>query len=518
MERLLAAGGMGAVYVVDQLSTGKKRALKVMHRNLVDDADSRRRFLQEARIGSLIASEHVVEVHQAGIDPGTGSPFLVMELLEGEDLAARLARGPIPALEVSVILGQLCHALAAAHDAGVVHRDLKPANVFLSVRRRAGASSGSAGATGVPGASVTEVKVLDFGIAKLTEGRNTTVASGTPMWLAPEQTQRGHVTPAADVWALGLVAFQMLSGRGFWKTPEMPQASLVDLLSEITRLPIPPASTRAADVGARVPRDFDAWFARCLARDPAERYPNARACFAALEPILAGAASPISAPMAPPLGPVGPSPLAYSAADLGAAPRLGPPVAPPIAPPPGPMPLAATSPALGPPPPPLMPPVAPPAAPRSRAGLWIAVAASTVVLLIGAVLAIGWYSLRASGPRSWPEGAPPSPAPRTGPSLRSGSPPLTIVVQGDNPTVQAAMEQQVHGALAPKIEDCVRGVSAGSSVMVTLQVTPDGRTGVLQTIGNPSGPHALCVSELLRHVSLPAQKRATAVSVVIMAM
>jgi eukaryotic-like serine/threonine-protein kinase len=271
--RPLNQGGMGAVYVAEQLSTGKARALKLMHRDLVYDPQTRQRFEQEARIGSRIASEHVVEVVAAGVDPQTQLPYLVMELLEGEDMSTRLKRGPFSIPEARTVLAQLAHALGAAHDARVVHRDLKPENVFLAVSKRMGQS--------------LVVKVLDFGIAKVTEehARNTTGAYGTPMWLAPEQTRRGEITPAADVWAFGLLVFNMLTGHPFWHV-EGPNASLPTLLQEILQTPIPPASSRAAEYAVSLPPGFDTWLACALDRDPQRRFPNVRAAWTALEPIL----------------------------------------------------------------------------------------------------------------------------------------------------------------------------------------------------------------------------------------
>ncbi len=270
----LNQGGMGAVYVVEQLSTGKMRALKLMNSSLVFDPASRAKFEQEARIGSRIASEHVVEVVAAGVDPHAQIPFLVMELLEGEDMATRLKRGPFQPAEAALVLEQIAHALGAAHDAGVVHRDLKPENVFLGVSKRSNATQ--------------IVKLLDFGIAKVTEEnqRNTTGAYGTPMWLAPEQTRRGEITPAADVWAFGLLAFTMLTGHAFWRHAEGPQASLPSLIQDITTDPIPHASSRALEFAMHMPPGFDAWLETTLQRDPRMRFPNARAAWAALEPLL----------------------------------------------------------------------------------------------------------------------------------------------------------------------------------------------------------------------------------------
>ena len=128
VRHALSAGGMGAVYVVDQISTGKPRALKLMHAQLLHSPELRARFEQEARIGARIASEHVVEVHAAGIDFGTQQPYIVMELLEGDSLSKRLARlgGKMPLLDILRLIRQITSALQAAHMKGIVHRDLKP--------------------------------------------------------------------------------------------------------------------------------------------------------------------------------------------------------------------------------------------------------------------------------------------------------------------------------------------------------------------------------------------------------
>lgn len=270
----LGEGGMGSVWVAEQKSTGKLRALKVMHREIVADAVLARRFVQEAKIGARIQSEHVVEVVAAGIDEASGTPYLVMELLEGADLRARLATaGPMaPALVVGV-LEQICHAMAAAHEASVVHRDLKPENIFLARSRRAG---------GPP----FMVKVLDFGIAKFVAEASTRATRGTvgsPMWMAPEQTSPGPVGPPADVWALGLVAYEMLTARSFWRTPNAEGGTTAQLLREIVLDPIPVASARAAEQRrGPLPPWFDTWFARCIEREPANRYADAAEAWAAL--------------------------------------------------------------------------------------------------------------------------------------------------------------------------------------------------------------------------------------------
>jgi serine/threonine-protein kinase len=271
----LSEGGMGAVYVVEQISTGKPRALKLMLPNLVADVKLRQRFEQEARVGARIKSEHVVEVVGAGVDAATGMPWLAMELLQGEDLAEYVRRnGPVPLDEVWRILEELCHAIGAAHEAGVVHRDLKPENVFLAKANRAGVQS--------------MVKVLDFGIAKLAAEAKTTAteAIGSPMWMAPEQTARGGaIGPQTDVWAIGLIAFHLLTGRLFWRSAEDEGGTLANLIREIVLDPVPSASERAAEVSAgdKIPAGFGEWFARAVERDPRLRFGNANDALSAFE-------------------------------------------------------------------------------------------------------------------------------------------------------------------------------------------------------------------------------------------
>jgi len=280
-----AEGGMGSVWVAEQRSTGKLRAVKVMHREIVADAALKKRFEQEAKVGARIPSEHVVEVVAAGVDEPTGLPYLVMELLEGEDLRQRLeARGALPLEEVRAVFDQLCHAMGAAHEAGVVHRDIKPENVFLARARRVGTAA-------------FMVKVLDFGIAKLAAEAGTRATRGTvgsPLWMAPEQTSPGPVTPAADVWALGLLAYELVTGKPFWRAPNTSGGTTAQLLREIVIDPIPLASTRAAEQGtaSRLPPWFDGWLARCLERDPEARFANAAQLGAAMTASFEGHAPP----------------------------------------------------------------------------------------------------------------------------------------------------------------------------------------------------------------------------------
>jgi serine/threonine-protein kinase len=263
---LVGHGSMGSVYKVEDRASGRTLALKVMNLESFDDPRARRRFEREAEAGARIESEHVARTVAAGSVPDTKLVFLAMEFVEGKALSSYMAlEGPLAAATAREIAAQLFDALSAAHAAGVVHRDLKPDNIRLGARE-----------DGRP-----EVKVLDFGIAKsfgLSTLSGTAPGLGTPLWTAPEQARDGYApVPSADVWALGLVTFYLFTGKLYWAHAG-DHSSVMDLALEITKSEIVPASQRAAElgVGERVPRGFDAWFARAVQRDPTARYADAR--------------------------------------------------------------------------------------------------------------------------------------------------------------------------------------------------------------------------------------------------
>ena len=286
--RRLGAGGMGAVYEAEQLSTRKHRALKVLTNRFGADEKAQERFVREATVGADIVSDHVVDVIGAGIDEASGLPWLAMELLDGMDLK-RLAetRGAFQPGHVRAMFTQLGHGLAAAHAAGVVHRDLKPENVFVSRSRRAGAPF--------------LVKILDFGISKVTHEAvvsTDTATIGSPMWMAPEQINAEPVSSRTDVWALGLLAFWALTGRIYWKAAYGARVTVQALFAEQLFADIVAPRVRAADYGveARLPEGFDDWFAQCVTRSPHERFADAGAATAALDAVLRPWAEPQGAP------------------------------------------------------------------------------------------------------------------------------------------------------------------------------------------------------------------------------
>lgn len=282
--RRLRSGGMGSVFIVEQVSTAKQRALKLLAPSLADHPDIRERFVREAQAASAIDSDHVVEIVCGGIDEATSTPYLVMELLRGEDLADRVERGgPMTISEVELVMSQLGHALSLAHAKGIVHRDLKPENVFLATSRR--------------GDAVLCAKILDFGVAKLlTENASQagTLPVGSPAYMAPEQTDAyGNITAAADVWSLGLLAFFLLVGRSYWVAGD--NGSVPALLREVCFEPLEPPTERLArfNVSATLPEGFDAWFLQCVERDIGQRFATAREAIAAYpkEPKVAATTS-----------------------------------------------------------------------------------------------------------------------------------------------------------------------------------------------------------------------------------
>ena len=502
VRHALSAGGMGAVYVVDQLSTGKPRALKLMHPQLAKNAELRARFEQEARIGARIPSEHIVEVHAAGVDLGTQQPYLVMELLEGESLAARIARSPVDPTNAREILAQICHALIAAHGAGVVHRDLKPENIFLAVPRRMGAT--------------LTVKILDFGIAKIVEREAVaTTAIGSPMWLAPEQTERSPVAPATDVWALGLIVFYMLTGNVFWRNASGPDASVPRLMRELVLDPIPQATARATELGARLPPGFDGWFARCVARDMRARYPDAGAAWAALEPLLQGGVANAGA-----VGSritAGAQQLAETQpfVDVSQTDRDRGGTAPGAA-----LPSA---------------PVAPPR-PKGRLGILLLGIVLGGGFVVGGLVGMGVLFTRHGHARiesstgtvnvqggrdglvvetTVPSAAAPTATPSTMPFVPSGIPGMPTMNDGHavsgfiiadaNPALQNDAQEQFNARLADELGKCLTEGKGGSMNLVA-KVRPDGSVTQVMAIG-ATGPFVNCMTKVVQTAHFVATKK-----------
>ncbi len=273
--RRIAAGGMGAVYEVVHLETERRRALKIMLPHLFQSDELRERFKREAKVAAHIDSDFIVDVFDTGIDEMTGTPFLVMELLRGEELGERLKReGRLPPAEVLTYLHQIALALDKTHEASIVHRDLKPANIFLTERGEGG----------------VRVKILDFGVAKIVaEGATTggaTQSLGTPLYMAPEQFNPNmKLTGAADIFALGMMTYTLLVGAPYW-ADEARAGSLYALIAVAINGPKEAATMRAAKHGVMLPREFDHWFGRITAPAVTDRFPTAMAAVQSLADVL----------------------------------------------------------------------------------------------------------------------------------------------------------------------------------------------------------------------------------------
>jgi len=293
---------MGTIWRAEHLVLQAPVAVKLIDRDAVPDEDTVARFLREAKSAAALRSPHVVQILDYGMDEG--SPFIVMELLEGENLAQRIRRvGRLAPAEAAKIATQVGRAMTRAHEAGIVHRDLKPENVFL-----------------VHNADEEIAKVLDFGVAKVdsgglaVEGARTRTGSilGTPYYMSPEQAQGNKTVDArSDLWALGVIVFECLTGRRPFYSE-----GLGDLVLQICVRDIAVPST-VADV----PPGFDAWFARAVERDPDKRFQTAREMTDALREAL-GVAEPRDG-LTPPPESAFSVPVALPVSSSGSVPSVG---------------------------------------------------------------------------------------------------------------------------------------------------------------------------------------------------
>ena len=256
--RLLGEGGMGAVYEAMQDPIGRRVALKILHSQYATDPTVMNRFFNEARAVNMVAHPGLVQVSDFG-RTADGTAYLVMELLSGDTLAQRLRqRGRLEADEALQVLHQLTSALTAVHQVGIVHRDLKPSNVILT-----------------PNSAVTggeQAKIVDFGIAKLLdqgEGgalkTSTGHILGTPQYMAPEQAKTPKVDGRADVYSVGAMAYEMLSGRMPY---QMDPGELVWALLARKMFDPPP---ELAQLEPKLPKELAKLVMTLLSREPAER-------------------------------------------------------------------------------------------------------------------------------------------------------------------------------------------------------------------------------------------------------
>lgn len=273
--KLLGEGAMGAVYEAVQVSLGRPVAVKVLKADATGKltAEELERFGREARSAAALGHPNIVQV--TDFQPQSSPPFLVMERLSGESLREAIAReNGLPVARVAFVGTQILDALAAAHDAGIVHRDVKPDNVFLT--RMAAVSD--------------LVKVVDFGIAKVSSGRAITAFGammGSPAYMSPEQAAGRPVDPRSDVWGVGATLYHAASG----KLP-FPATSLAELLVWIAERPPVPLGEVVPGIDPRL----TAVLARAMERDPSRRFQSAREMQAALAPLLPSANAQVGSP------------------------------------------------------------------------------------------------------------------------------------------------------------------------------------------------------------------------------
>jgi serine/threonine protein kinase len=264
LVKRLGEGGMGEVWVADDMTLHSQVAIKLLH--VQDSEEGLQRFSREAQAAARLRSPHVVQILEHGVDKGV--PFIAMELLEGESLATRLARlSTLSLAQTARIVTHIARAIGKAHDAGIVHRDLKPDNVFI-----------------VHNDDEEIVKVLDFGIAKMEQqlGESAKISTqegsllGTPLYMSPEQV-RGHgVDWRSDLWSLAMITFECVCGR-----LPFDGRTVGDILVLICSEPLPvPSSLRA------LPPAFDSWFAKAATRDVAKRFQSAKEMSDALRAIV----------------------------------------------------------------------------------------------------------------------------------------------------------------------------------------------------------------------------------------
>lgn len=518
VEALIGQGGMGAVYRARHVTLGRAAAIKVLLPQYSSTPDVVRRFFNEAKASTTIQHPGIVEVYDFG-QMHDGTAYIAMELLRGESLAARLQRGVLTADLARALLRQICGALGAAHEHNIVHRDLKPDNIFI-----------------VPDAEVVggeRIKLLDFGIAKLLENPDqktdtkTGALIGTPMYMSPEQCRGIRVDRRSDIYALGCIYYEMVSGH----PPFVGQGFGDVLVAHISQAHVPLRAAAAVSVAESELAD------KMLAKDPSVRVGSTVEVVAALDRI---SALPALAATAPPSMPVAVPAAAFASNPTPAA---------AMAATPGTDPVIAT---LGPPP----SHFAPSTPPRSTETLALITRIVGIFTFIGGTMLIGYCQTHRSNnsSRAAPEVRPPSlslertaaddvvrslqetrrltaqsiairdampnsPVREPVGAMPAPSANVLAVTTLDEPVVRGAADAQIIARYAnrytPKINYCYertlsRDPALAGSLKATFEIRGDGLTQNAAAVATTDVDRwtelSQCVARVLSSMSFPGQR------------
>jgi eukaryotic-like serine/threonine-protein kinase len=406
IEALLGAGGMGAVFLANHEQLRRHVAIKFLLSEAMSNPEAFARFEREAHAAAALQSDNVTRVIDMGALPDN-TPYIVMEYLEGEDLAARLASlGHLPPEQAVAYVIEACDALSEAHALGIVHRDIKPANLFLARRPN----------------GTYRVKVLDFGISKMGASgahkqmslTGTGAVMGSPLYMSPEQLKgAGKVDERTDIWALGVVLYEFLSGTPPFVGQAFPEQCALILTAEV-----PPLRARNLEISPRL----EAVVMRCLDKDPAARFSSVGELTAALLVAVPNASlgpasrmavsqAPSTIPNAPPTSSKLLTPVINRAVATGYGSVTG-------------IPLSTTG--------------VPPVESRRAVGIGVAIAACAVGAAIGAFVVMR-PTAPPKGEDSWTSSSPgvATPAKPAPPPPSPATPPVAPVTAAPPPTAEA---------------------------------------------------------------------------------